>query len=160
MLKFIEFIAESAKELENSKISYSYLGSQGRSEEFMWSQYKRKLLIKDIKKRKTRVAYRTFSLSEKDWTKKFEDGYTEIGNKNLEKGLTSFTVDKNMLGRFRGGNEVTIIIELKLKEYTEILDTSAYPEEKEILGNNVKWKVTGLDDSTDTWHILGEQITR
>lgn len=158
MLNYTTFIIESSKELENAKISYSYLGSQGSAGEFSWSQYKRKLLIKDMKKRKTRIAYRSFSLSEKDWAKKFEEGYTEIGNTNLEKGLTSLTLDKNILGRFRGGNEITIIIEIKMKEYSEILNVSAYPEEAEILGNDVKWKVTDLDDNHRNWYIIGEQI--
>ena len=45
-----------------------------------------------------------------------------------------------------------------MKEYTEILDNSLYPEEKEILGYDVKWKVTRIADEEYGWWIVGEQI--
>lgn len=53
---------------------------------------------------------------------------------------------------------MTIELEIKMKEYSEILDDSMYPEEAEILGNNVKWVVTDLDDDARNWYIIGEQI--
>lgn len=144
--------------LINAKKSYSVLGSNESKGIFSWDMDKKKMLVKDIKKRKPVIAYRTYSLSEKEWNKYFDGGYTEIGNKNIEKGLTSLTLDKKMLNRFKGGGDITIELEIKMKEYTEILDDSIYPEEKEILGNDIKWKVTDLDDNTRNWYIIGEQI--
>ena len=156
-MRFKEFLNEKDN-LKNAKISYTKLGSSDSKGEFSWNMNKKNILIKDIKKRKKIKAFRTFSLSEKKWNEYFETGYTEIGNENLEKGLTSFTIEKKMLGRFRGGNDITIVIEVELNKYSEILQDSAYPEEKELLGNDVKWVVTGLDDDNDNWYIIGKQI--
>jgi hypothetical protein len=150
--------SNSKEELLNAKLSYSLLDSPDSAGKESWTPSKRKLLINNMKKNKSVIAYRTYSLSEKDWAKKFEDGYTDIGNINIEKGLTSLTLDKKMLNRFFGGGDVTIIIEIKMKKYIVIGDDSAYPEEAEILGNDIKWKVTGLDDNHRNWYIIGEQI--
>ena len=158
MKTFSEYINENTDELLNAKISYSLKGGSIHKDEFTWTINKSNILIKDIKKRKKVFAYRVFALSEKDWAKKFEGGYTEIGNINLENGLTSLTLDKKMMNRFSGSNDQTIRLKIKMKEYTEILDDSAYPEEKEILGNNVRWKVIEIDDNYDDWFIIGEQI--
>ena len=117
-----------------------------------------KTLTKQIKRNKKITAYRTFSKSDLEWNKMFEDGYTEIGNINLEAGLTSFTIDPKMINRFRGGNDNTIVIEIKMKEYVPLLNDSLYPEEQEILGNDVKWKVTEIDDTKQNWYIKGIQL--
>jgi hypothetical protein len=146
------------EELKNAKISYSLKGAKITKDEFIWTIHKQKILVKDIIKRKKVNAYRTFSLCEKEWFKQFDNGYTETGNINTEKGLTSFTLDKQMMNRFSGSNTQTIRLEIIMKEYAEILDDSAYPEEKEILGYDVKWKVTGIDESYRDWYIYGEQI--
>jgi hypothetical protein len=150
--------SNSEEELRNAKLSYSIMGSTVIKDELKWTWKKRNMLIKDIKKRKKRIAYRAYSLSDRDWESLFEKGYTEIGNINLEKNFVSLTLDRGMTNRFSGTNEQTIRLEIKMKEYTEILDDSVYPEEAEILGHDVKWKVTGLDEDYRDWYIFGEQI--
>ena len=155
---FKELLLEN-EELKNAKKSFSLMGSQGVSTEYTMNPKKEKLLKKDIKKRKPVTAYRTFSVSEKEWNKMFENGYTEIGNINFERGFNSFTLDKNMLQRFYGGGDITIILEIKLNKYSPILNNSQYPEEKEILTYNLKWKVIDIDDSQRNWWIIGEQIS-
>ena len=154
MLKFSQLL----ENILNAKQSYSVKGSSLSKGDLAWNMTKQKEIIKEIKVRKPVLAYRTFSLSEKEWNKYFENGYTDIGNINVEKGLTSLTLNKKMVGRFAGAGEITIYVEIKMKEYCEILDDSIHPEEKEIIGNNVKWKVTGLNDLHRNWYIIGKQI--
>jgi len=158
-MKFKEMLENiKTNELINAKMSYSAIGGKDNIGKFNWNMDKKKIILKNIKKQKPIVCYRTFSVSEKEWQKMFDAGYTEIGNINLEKGLTSFTIDKKMKTRFLGGNDVTIELEIKLKNYIEILEDSLYPEEQEILANDVKWKVTALDEEARNWYIIGEQI--
>lgn len=88
----------------------------------------------------------------------FENGYTEIGNINFESGLTSFTLDENMTRRFRGGNEVTFVIEVELNKYLPILENSLFPEEAEVLAFNVKWEVTGIREEKYGRWIVGKQV--
>jgi hypothetical protein len=147
------------EELKNVKKSFSLIGSQGIPNEYIMTPKKEKLLKKDIKKRKSITAYRTFSISEKEWSKMLENGYAEIGNINFERGFNSFTINKNMLKRFYGGGDITIVIEVELNKYSPILNDSQYPEEKEILTYDLKWKVTDIDDSQRNWWILGKQIS-
>jgi len=153
---FKEFL--TAEPLSNAKLAYSVKGSAMSKDKLSWSMQKQKLIIADIKKHKPVKAYRTYSLSENTWNKLFNSGYTEIGNINIEHGLTSFTLDKKMMNRFAGGGTITIRIEVILNKYSEILETSIHPEEQEILGYDIKWKVIDIDDSQASWYIKGEQI--
>ena len=143
--------------LDEAIKAYSAKGGE-LAREFPYSKKMENVIIKNINLRKNLFGYRTFSLSEKLWNKYFEDGYSEIGNINIEKGLTSFTKDEHMLNRFRGGNEVTIVIKIKLKKYLDITKKSIYPEEQEVLGYNTKWKVTKIDNKKHGWFIIGEEI--
>ena len=143
--------------LSNAKYSWSAKGGPLSKGKYRWTKDKQNLLISNIKKQKYVKGYRTYSLSEKEWFKMFDDGYTEIYNINTESGLTAFSTDKKMINRFRGGGEITIVLEIYLKKYIKI-DESFYPEEKEILTNNLKWKVSDIDDTKSYWYIKGEQI--
>jgi hypothetical protein len=156
MKKFKELLEDN--KLINVKKSWSAIGGNDSKGDYAWDMKKKKSLEKDIKKRKPKVAYRTYSLSEKEWNKYFENGYTEIGNKNVEKGLCSFSTNKKMVKRFLGGGSETIVIEVKIKRYSEILNDSLYPEESELVTNNLEWKVTNIDDSSRNWWIIGKEI--
>jgi len=154
-------ILESNKidpELLNAIKSYTNIGGYLRSEDYVWTSKKRDILIKNIKKRKPVIGYRAINVSEKQWFEMFENGYTEIGNINFESGLTSFTLDENMTRRFRGGNEVTFVIEVELNKYLPILENSLFPEEAEVLAFNVKWEVTGIREEKYGRWIVGKQV--
>jgi len=155
-MKIIKRLNEK-EDLLNAKKSYSLKGAQGQKG-FEWTKAKKNLIISNIKNNKEIIAYRTFSLSERDWGKLFEKGYTEIGNVNKELNLSSFTLSRNMMRRFGGGGEETIRLEIKLNKYIKILDDSVYPEEQEILTSNLIWEVTGVKDYSQGWFLEGKQI--
>ncbi len=152
------YFKELVENIVNVKKSWSAIGGNDSKGDLSWDMKKKKNLEKDIKNRKSIIAFRTYSLSDKDWNKLFENGYTDVNNINVEKGLASFSTDKKMSRRFLGGGAVTIIIEVKIKKYSEILDDSLYPEEKELVTNNLKWKVKSIKDNERNWWIIGEQI--
>jgi hypothetical protein len=128
------------EDIDISIKAYTSIGGQGASK-FPFTISHKNTLIKAISKNKKIIAYRGYAVSEKEWERKFESGYTEIGNINIEPGLKSFSLDKNRRGSYSSG-EQSVFLKIELNKYLPILEKSIYPEEQEILTYDLKWKVT------------------
>ena len=153
---------KSFKQLfESDDLSYSakaYSATGGNlASKYPYSLKDQKILIRNIKRNKPITAYRGFHLEESEVQKLVEDGKWEVGSVIIEKGLNSFSKDKNRRGTFAGGGEIAIYLEIKIKTYLDITELSIYPEEHEILVNNLKWKITEIPEAR-TWYLIGKEV--
>jgi hypothetical protein len=147
--KLFEGLIDSAK-------AWSAKGG-GDASLYPYSMSDQKLLIKNIKRNKPITIYRGYHLKESEVQKIVENGEWEVGSKLIETGLNAFSKDKNRRGTFAGGGEIPVYIEIKAKTYLDISQMSIYPEEQEILTNNLKWVITDIPNGR-AWYLKGKEI--
>jgi hypothetical protein len=146
---FVENLSSSVK-------AFSAMGGADASK-YPYSMADKNVLIKNIKRNKPITAYRGYHLKEAEVQGLVEAGKWEVGSILVEKGLNSFSKDKNRRGAFAGGGEIAIYLEIKIKTYLDISGLSIYPEEQEILVNNLKWKIIKIPEAR-TWYLIGKEI--
>ncbi len=117
-----------------------------------YKDQKKLLENKVIKNEHELFVYKTFSMGKKEFRELLRSQYMRKGHVNIEEGLMTVTQLRHLPKRFIGGSDYAVIVRLRITSYFNIAKYSIFPEKREVLVNNLKWKVSG------DWKMVGNRV--